>query len=123
MFSAFEIPVLRFSLVANADVEPKRFLTVVADAETEVAVVQHATDTSSVIGMSKNFSAATHICEIYDGIAMVETAVDVTSGEIAYSDANGRCTNIGTIPVGIILHTAAAGGYTAVKMYLAAPSA
>lgn len=82
---AFEIPGLRFSLPAGADVERCRFIS--ADANSNGIL---ATATTPVIGVSMNKAAAGEVLEIADGIVMVEAAGAITAGAAVASDATGK---------------------------------
>lgn len=107
---AFEIPGLRFSLPAGADVERCRFVS--ADANSNGIL---ATATTPVIGVSMNKAAAGEVLEIADGIVMVEAAGAITAGAAVKSDATGKAT-AGT-GAGVALTAAsAAGELIAVKL-------
>lgn len=109
--SAYEIPNLRFSLPAGADVARHRFVKINSDGEGEQAV-----ESSNVIGASMNKTSAGQVLEIADGIVMVEAATTVTAGNIAYADADGKVTDNGPVVAGIVITSAVAGGLAAVKI-------
>lgn len=82
---AFEIPGLRFSLPAGADVERCRFVS--ADADSNGI---QATAGTPVIGVSMNKAAAGQVLEIADGIVMVEAGGAVAAGVAVAADAEGK---------------------------------
>lgn len=115
---AYEIPNLRFSLPAGGAVSRCRFVSVSAEGKG----IQ-ATDSTQVIGASMNLitadeiAAGERIVEIADGIVMVETAGNITSGTAVYSNADGKAASTGTIVAGVAITAAsAAGELVAVKI-------
>lgn len=111
--NAYEIPSLRFSLPAGGAVKRHRFVAVDANSNGIQAVAS-----SNIIGVSMNETSAGQVLEIADGIVMVEAAKAVTAGTPAYADANGKVTDTEdgpSMPVGVIITSAAAGGLAAVK--------
>jgi hypothetical protein len=81
---AFEIPGLRFSLPAGADVERCRFVSVNADSNGVPA-----TAGTPVIGVSMNKAAAGQVLEIADGIVMVEAGDAVDAGAAVVANGDG----------------------------------
>lgn len=100
---AFEIPGLRFSLPAGADVERFRFVS--ADANSNGVM---ASATSPVIGVSMNMAKANEVLEIADGIVMVEAASAITAGAAVKSDATGKA--VAGEGAGVALTSATAAG-------------
>lgn len=112
--NAYEIPNLRFSLPAGGNVKRHRFVAVGAYGYG----VQAVEESNNIIGVSMNEASTGQVLEIADGIVMVEAAVAVNAGELAYSDYSGRLTVVGDVyaEVGIILTSAATGELAAVKL-------
>lgn len=109
---AFEIPGLRFSMPAGADVERCRFVSVDANSN---GITANAT--TPVVGVSMNKVAANQVLEIADGIVMVEAAGAITAGTGVSSNAEGKAVAASTNYVGIALTAAsAAGELVAVKL-------
>lgn len=109
---AYEIPNLRFSLPAGADVVRNRFVSVNATGNGVQATASTAT-----IGASMNAAKAGQVVEIADGIVMVEAAGTIASGAKVYSDADGKATATGTEVAGVAITAATgAGQLVAVKM-------
>ena len=102
--NAYEIPNLRFSLPAGAEVARNRFVSVDASGN----CVQ-ATAATPVIGASMNSTKAGQVAEIADGIVMVEASGAITAGVAVYSDAVGKATATGTTNAAGITVTAATG--------------
>lgn len=113
MNNAYEIPNLRFSLPAGADVPRRRFVGVNATSEGVIA-----TAAGSAIGVSMNQAADGEVLEIADGIVMVEAGAAITAGAGIEVGTNGKAvTNTSGIGIGIALTGAAsAGNVVAVKM-------
>lgn len=82
---AFEIPGMRFSLPAGADVKRFRFVSVNGDS----AGIQ-ATGETPIVGVSMNEVNAGQVLEIADGIVMVEAAGAITAGVAVKADAEGK---------------------------------
>lgn len=109
---AYEIPNLRFSLAAGAEVARCRFVSV---GEGSVGI--QATTSTQVIGVSMNKAKAGEVLEIADGIVMVEAADAITAGSAVSSDADGKAITGGTVVAGIAITAAsAAGELVAVKI-------
>lgn len=111
---AYEIPNLRFSLPAGADVAQRRFVSVNENS----AGIQATADTT-VIGASMNEVKADQVLEIADGLVMVEAGGAITAGTLVYADANGKATTTkGTAEAaGIAITSAAAAGeFVTVKL-------
>lgn len=113
MNNAYEIPNLRFSLPAGADIPRRRFVGVKATGEGVIA-----TAAGSAIGVSMNQAAAGEVLEIADGIVMVEAGGAITPGAGIEVGTNGKAvTNTDGIGIGIALTGAAGdGNVVAVKM-------
>lgn len=113
MNNAYEIPNLRFSLPAGADIPRRRFVGVNSSGEGVIA-----TAAGSAIGVSMNQTAKGEVLEIADGIVMVEAGGAITPGAgIEVGTAGKAVTNTGGIGIGIALTGAAgAGNVVAVKM-------
>ena len=113
MNNAYEIPNLRFSLPAGADIPRRRFVGVNATGEGVIA-----TAAESAIGVSMNQAADGEVLEIADGIVMVEAGGAITPGAGIEVGTDGKAvTNTGGIGIGIALTGAAgAGNVVAVKM-------
>ena len=114
---AYEIPNLRFSMPAGAEVLRNHFVSIASDK----AIT--ATASSVVIGASMNevtaaeVEAGERIVEIADGIVMVVAAGAITAGAKVYSNASGEATATGTDAVGVAITSAAAAGQlVAVKL-------
>jgi len=113
MNNAYEIPNLRFSLPAGADIPRRRFVGVNASGEGVIA-----TEASSAIGVSMNEAADGEVLEIADGIVMVEAGGAITPGAGIEVGTDGKAvTNTNGIGIGIALTGAAGvGNIVAVKM-------
>jgi hypothetical protein len=113
MNNAYEIPNLRFSLPAGADIPRRRFISVNSSGAGVIA-----TAAGSAIGVSMNEAAAGEVLEIADGIVMVEAGVAITPGAGIEVGTDGKAvTNTSGIGIGIALTGAAgAGNIVAVKM-------
>jgi hypothetical protein len=110
--NAYEIPGLRFSLPAGAEVERARFVSVNADGNGV-----HATADTHVIGASMNKTKAGEVLEVADGIVMVEASASIASGAAVYAGADGKAAATGTIIAGVaITSTTGAGQFLAVKI-------
>lgn len=113
MNNAYEIPNLRFSLPAGADIPRRRFVGVNSSGEGVIA-----TAAGSAIGVSMNQAADGEVLEIADGIVMVEAGGAITAGAGIEVGTDGKAvTNTSGIGIGIALTGAAgAGNIVAVKM-------
>lgn len=113
MNNAYEIPNLRFSLPAGADIPRRRFVGVNASGEGVIA-----TAAGPAIGVSMNEAADGEVLEIADGIVMVEAGGAITPGAGIEVGTDGKAiTNTSGIGIGIALTGAAgAGNIVAVKM-------
>lgn len=110
--NAYEIPGLRFSLPAGAEIARARFVSVDASGNG----IQ-ATAATQVIGASMNQSKLGEVLEVADGIVMVEAAGAVTSGVAVYANADGKAVTEGTNKAGVaITATTGAGQLVAVKI-------
>lgn len=104
--NAFEIPGLRFSLVAGAAVNRYRFVTCAADGDGE-----QASGAVQIIGASYNEAASGEVLEICDGIVTVEAGAAVAAGAQVEADANGKAiTYVDGPSGGTALTSAAADG-------------
>ena len=111
---AYEIPSLRFSLPAGADVERFRFVAVNSDGEGE-----QATASDVIIGASMNRAADGEVLEVADGIVIIEASAAIAAGAMVVSDANGKAATAGSgASSAIIALTAAsaAGEFVTVKI-------
>lgn len=110
---AYEIPNLRFSVPAGANVPRHRFVTVNAAGEGVLA-----SEGGYAIGVSMNDADAGEVLEVSDGIVIVETGEAVSAGARVAVGADGKAiTNTeDTSVVGIALTGAGAGGTIAVKI-------
>lgn len=109
---AFEIPGLRFSMPAGADVERCRFVSI--DANSNGIIANAATP---VVGVSMNKAAAGQVLELADGIVMVEAAAAITAGTGVASNEEGMAVTATDNIVGVALTAAsAAGELIAVKL-------
>lgn len=102
---AYEIPGMRFSLPAGAEVKRHRFVSINTSSNGITATAD-----TSVVGVSMNEVKADQVLEVSDGIVMVEAAGAVTAGVPVYSDATGRAAVTGTTVVGIAMTAATAEG-------------
>lgn len=110
--NAYEIPGLRFSLPAGADVARSRFVSVGSNGNG----IQ-ATTSTAIIGASMNQTKIGEVLEVADGIVMVEAAEAITAGASVYSDASGKVVKTGTVIAGVAITAAtAAGQLVAVKI-------
>ncbi len=111
---AYNIPNLRFSLVANEVIEPHRFVTVGTNSYGKLPVAK-----ASVIGVSTNRAKAGEVLEIADGIIEVEAASVVQAGDLVMTDEHGKAATADVLAsaVGIaITGAAAAGEFVTVKI-------
>ena len=113
MNSAYEIPNLRFSLLAGEDIARRRFISVNSSSEGVIA-----TAAGSAIGVSMNQAADDEVLEIADGIVMVEAGGIIAAGADVEVGANGKAVAKTTgIGVGVALTGATgAGQLVAVKL-------
>lgn len=110
--NAYEIPGLRFSLPAGADVARARFVSVDANGNGI-----HATAATNVIGASMNMTKAGEVLEVADGIVMVEASAAIASGAAVYAGADGKAAATGEKVAGVAITAATgAGQLVAVKM-------
>jgi len=115
---AYEIPNLRFSVPAGANVPRQRFVTVNASGEGVIA-----SEGGYAIGVSMNDADAGEVLEVSDGIVIVETSGDVSAGAKVSVGADGKAVTateasegIAATPVvGIAITGAGAGSTIAVK--------
>ena len=109
---AFEIPGMRFSLPAGANVERFRFVSVNASSNGIPA-----TASTKIVGVSMNKAETGKVLEVADGIVMVEAGAAITAGAAVYSGADGKAAATGEEVAGIALTAAsAAGDIITVKM-------
>ena len=110
--NAYEIPGLRFSLPAGAEVARAHFVSVDASGNGIQATAE-----THVIGASMNQTKKGEVLEVADGIVMVEAAGAITSGVAVYADANGKAVATGTNKAGVAITAATgAGQLVAVKI-------
>lgn len=110
---AYEIPNLRFSVPAGANIPRRRFVTVNASGEGVLA-----SEEKFVIGVSMNDANAGEVLEVSDGIVIVETGEAVPAGAYVAVGADGKAVvdTEASYVVGIALTGAGAGGTIAVKI-------
>ena len=109
---AFEIPGMRFSLPAGADVERFRFVSVDASSNGIPATAD-----TQIVGVSMNKAESGKVLEVADGIVMVEAGAAITAGAAVYSGAEGKAAATGTVVAGVAITAAsAAGDIITVKM-------
>ena len=82
---AFEIPGLRFSMPAGAEVKRYRFVSVDANSAGITA-----TASTPIVGVSMNEVKADQVLEIADGIVIVEASAAITAGVAVTAAADGR---------------------------------
>ena len=105
--NAYEIPNLRFSLPAGADVKRRRFVNVNSSS-----AGVHATAAGAAIGVSMNEAANGEVLEIADGIVMVEAGGVITAGADIEVGADGKAVAKTTgIGVGVAITGASAAGH------------
>ena len=104
---AYEIPGLRFSLPAGAEVKQHRFVSVTTGSKGIMA-----TAATAVIGVSMNEVKADQVLEVADGIVIVEAGGAIAEGAVVYADAAGKATATkGTSnPAGVAITAASADG-------------
>jgi hypothetical protein len=105
MANAYEIPGLRYSLVAGGAVARYRFVAVNASG---LGIV--ATAATPLVGASYNEVAVGEVLEVVgDGIAIVAAGEAVAAGATVYADSAGKATDVaGTIVAGVALTAATA---------------
>jgi hypothetical protein len=113
MNNAYEIPNLRFSLPAGADIPRRRFVGVNASGEGVIA-----TAAGPAIGVSMNEAAAGEVLEVADGIVVVETSNAIEAGASISVAEDGRAvTTTDGVVVGTALTSAAGANlFIAVKI-------
>lgn len=99
---AYEIPNLRFSLPAGADIARHRLITVNENCEG----IQ-ATAGATVIGASMNETKTGEVLELADGIVMVTAGGEVAPGAKVSADAEGKAV---TASDGYVAGVAITGG-------------
>jgi len=110
--NAFEIPSLRFSLVAGEDIAQRRFVSVNSSGEGVLASAG-----GNAIGASMNQPEDGQILEIADGIVMVEAGGSVAAGAAVQSDADGKAvTQSSGIALGVAITGGSSSNIIAVKM-------
>lgn len=111
--NAYEIPDLRYSLPAGADVPRRRFVSVNSSSEGVIA-----TAAGAAIGVSMNEAKDGEVLEIADGIVMVEAEAAITAGSDVQVGTDGKAVAKTTgIGVGVAITSAAAPGQViAVKL-------
>lgn len=106
MGHAYEVPNLRFSLEAGANVARRRFV----QPDSSGNGVQAGAG-ELVIGASMNDPSSGQVLEIADGIVMVEAGGPVTAGTEVESDGDGKAITLDSgIKAGTALTGAAAEG-------------
>ena len=113
---AYEIPNLRFSVPAGANIPRRRFVTVNALGEGVIASAG-----GYAIGVSMNDADVGEVLEVSDGIVIVETGAAVSAGAKVSVGADGKAVTASegteaTPIVGIAITGAGAGGTIAVKI-------
>jgi hypothetical protein len=108
----YQIPNLRFSAVAGADLKQNRFVTIASTGK-----AAHASAGGAAIGASMNEPDNGQPLEIADGIVMVEASGTVTAGETVQSAADGKvATKTTGVGLGIAITTATTGNLATIKM-------
>lgn len=108
--SAYEIPNLRFSLPAGADVERYRFVTINSDGEGEPAG-----EGDVIIGVSMNQAADGEVLEIADGIVIVEASEAIACGGFVTAGSDGKAAS-GEAGFVALTSASAAGEFISVKV-------
>lgn len=104
--AAYEIPNMRFSAEAGADVERRRFVKINA---LEKGVQAGAGET--VVGASMVDAKATEVLEIANGIVMVEAAAKIVAGTEVQADADGKAiTKDAGVAAGVAMTNASDAG-------------
>ena len=113
MNKAYEIPNLRFSLPAGANIPRRRFVGVNSSGEGVIA-----TAASSAIGVSMNEAAAGEVLEIADGIVMVEAGGAITAGSDIEVGTDGKAvaTTNGVVVGTALTNAASANLFVTVKL-------
>lgn len=111
--AAYEIPNLRFSLVAGADVARRRFVK----PDSNGAGIQTVAG-DAAIAVSGNDPKSGEVLELADGIVIVEAGAAVAAGASVQSDADGKAITLAAgTKIGTALTAAtAAGQLISVKM-------
>lgn len=102
--SAYEIPVLRFSAEAAADINRRRFVMINSDGKGV-----EATAAEQAIGVSLNDPKSGEVLEIIDGIVMVEASAEIAAGASVEVAAGGKAVTATSGDVVGIAITAAGG--------------
>jgi len=111
---AYEIPGLRFSLPAGADVNRFRFVAINSNGEGE-----QATASDVIIGASMNQAADGEVLEVADGIVIIEASAAIAAGAMVVSDANGKAATAGeggSSAIIALTAASAAGEFISVKI-------
>lgn len=108
--SAYEIPNLRFSLPAGADVARHRFVKVNSDGAGEQAAAA-----DKIIGVSMNQAAAGEVLEVADGIVIVEAGGAITIGDAVKANADGKAVT-GEDGFVALTGATAAGEFVSIKL-------
>lgn len=97
--AAYEIPNLRFSGIANADITMRRFVKPVSDNKYAMSGAGEV-----AVGASMNDPKANEVLEMADGIVIVEAGEAITVGSEIEVGANGVAMILDTgIKVGVAL--------------------
>lgn len=107
---AYEIPSLRFSLPAGADVDRFRFVKVNADGAGELAGADDV-----IIGASMNQAAEGEVLEVADGIVIIEASEAIEAGSAVVADSDGKAA-LGDSTIITLTAAAAAGEFITVKI-------
>lgn len=87
--AAYEIPNLRFSMVAGANIARRRFIKPDSNGNGIQAVAGDA-----IIAVSMNDPKSGEVLELADGIVMVEAGAAIAAGAAVQSDANGKAITL-----------------------------
>lgn len=113
MHNAYEIPNLRFSLPAGADIPRRRFVSVNSSGEGVIATAGGLT-----IGVSMNEAAAGEVLEVADGIVVVEAGGAIEAGASISVAEDGRAvtTSDGVVVGTALTNAASANLFVTVKL-------
>lgn len=113
MNNAYEIPNLRFSLPAGANIPRRRFVSVNSSGEGVIATAGGLT-----IGVSMNEAAAGEVLEVADGIVVVEAGAAITAGAGIEVGTDGKAvtTSSGVVVGTALTNAASANLFVTVKL-------
>lgn len=111
--TAYEIPNLRHSLPAGAQIPRYRFVSCNATGQAVAADGTTPVLGASQYGTDSNIDVADQVLGIYDGVVIVEAGAAITPGVAVYADGQGRATSTAgseTTRAGVALTPATAAG-------------